>query len=113
MAAVKPIYLLEKYKALNVLIIVLYVAAGLLGLGGMVALTKTGELQGLAWSLAGGCFIAAFNFVVIAQLITLFIELESNQRETNCLLEQIISHMPEREAIEEETGEGNSDITSA
>ncbi len=97
MPKVTPFEMPVKYPALRILITILYVAAGLFGVGGTwITLLNTGGLtpMQLAPMIIGVVF--AFNFVVMAQIIKVFLDMEWNQRETNELLEQVIKNLPEQ-----------------
>ena len=90
-----------KYGPLRILINCLYGGAGIIALLGLVTLSGFNGDNLMTLIPLITCLVIAFNFVVMAQLITVFIDMEWNQRETNELLEQVIKNLPQV-AIEEE-----------
>lgn len=100
MAEIKEIYMDTKYRALRALIYILYTLSGLLVFFGVISglsvlsanHSEYNPFNYLALAPVVAAFIFAFNFVVMAQIITVFIDMEWNQRETNELLQQIIKN---------------------
>ena len=100
MAKVIPFEMDKKYGALRTLIIVLYVLAACLLLAALISIADINGSGVMAFAPFIACVIMAFNFVVVAQIITVFIDMEWNQRETNELLEQVIKNLPEPKAAD-------------
>ena len=98
MAKITPITMNLKYGALRTLITVLYILAGALVFVGLVTQFGINHDSPLSIIPLVACVIFAFNFVVMAQIISVFIDMEWNQRETNELLEQVIKNLPEPKA---------------
>ncbi len=104
MAKVTEIVMDTKYSALRALITILYILATLLIVFGIIGVftafsSNTTSENGfvlLALAPVVISFILAFNFVVMAQIISVFIDMEWNQRETNELLQQVILNLPEQ-----------------
>jgi hypothetical protein len=99
MAKVTPVtdtFWEEKYPALRVLVIILYISAAISGFAGLLyLLANTRELNTAILIPIAVCAGVAVYFFAMAQIIKLFIDMERNQRETNELLEQVIKHLPE------------------
>jgi bacteriorhodopsin len=95
MALLKDYSVYSKYHTLHTLTWILYAFAFIIGVAGVIiTLNLSGEIHYLRYiPLIVGCFIA-FNCLVIAEAITVFIDMELNQRETNELLKQVIKNLP-------------------
>jgi len=99
MAEVKPYYMHDKYSALRFIIYTNYIAAALIVLYSTYIVIGTLDANpssgGILFALGGVVwlfFVFAFGLVVTAQIISVFIDMEWNQRETIELLQQIIKN---------------------
>lgn len=107
MGKTREFYLDGKYQALRLLIKIQYGFAILMAIGACMAFVNLYELQWvLAVTAIAVAAIIAFLFILNAQMLQLFIDLEWNQRETNGLLVQVIENLPENPAFTKVKSEG-------